>query len=43
VAQTGLFDSGSGGNMLAVADLSPTTVVDQDQVTVTWTIKKGGT
>ena len=42
VAQTGLFDSASGGNMLAVADLSPTTVVTDDLVTVTWTIKKTG-
>ena len=43
VGQTGLFDSASGGNMLAVADLSPTTVVTDDLVTVTWTIKKTGT
>ena len=40
VGQTGLFDALNGGNMLAVADLSPTTVVDGDKVTVTWTIKK---
>ena len=41
VAKTGLFDAGvfSTGNMLAVADLSPTTVVEGDTVTVTWTIK----
>ena len=40
VSQTGLFDSVSGGNMLAVAALSSTTVVTGDVVTVTWTISK---
>ena len=45
VAKTGLFDDGAGfgvGNMLAVADLSPTTVVTGDTIAVTWTIKLTG-
>ena len=39
VDRTGLFDIGtSGGNMLAQADLSETTVLTGDSITVTWTI-----
>ena len=38
VDRTALFDSVSGGNMLAHADLSSTTVTTGDTITVTWTI-----
>jgi len=38
VDRTALFDDVAGGNMLAHADLSSTTVTAGDTITVTWTI-----
>ena len=42
VVKTALFDDGTigDGNMLAIADLSSTTVVEGDEVTVIWTISE---